>query len=99
MTASIPAGGDPKPPTKRRERTRRRRTERPDGNDARYFLVKSSGANQMELGEENPTENDAMVTSFRSGGTFAVVTEWKTNVDLADGHPVIKKEAVRRERS
>jgi hypothetical protein len=99
MTASIPAGGEPKPPTKRKERTRRRRTERPDASDARYFLVKSSGLNQMELGEETPTENDAMVTSFRSGGTFAIVTEWKTSVDLADGHPVIKKEAVRQERS
>lgn len=99
MTVTTPSISEPKPPRKKRERIRQRRAERPDGNDARYFLVKSSGANQMELGEETPTENDAMVTSFRSGGTFAVVTEWKTNVDLADGHPVIKKEAVRRERS
>ena len=99
MTATTPAISEPKQPAKKRERIRRRRTERPDGNDARYFLVKSSGANQMELGEETPTENDAMVTSFRSGGTFAVVTEWKTAVDVTDGQPVIKKEAVRRERS
>jgi hypothetical protein len=53
----------------------------------------------MELGEEAPTENDAMVTAFRTGGTFAEVTEWKTNVDLTDGRPVIKKEAVQREKS
>jgi hypothetical protein len=53
----------------------------------------------VELGEEAPTENDAMVTAFRTGGTFAVVTEWKTTVDLTDGRPVIKKEAVRREKS
>jgi hypothetical protein len=99
MTASTPAAGEPKPPVKKRERIRRRRAERSEANDTRYFLVKSSAAGQMELGEETPTENDAMVTSFRSGGTFAVVTEWKTNVDLADGHPVIKKEAVRREKS
>jgi hypothetical protein len=84
---------------KRKERVRRRRGERAEENGARYFLVKASGVDQMELGEEAPTENDAMVTAFRSGGTFAVVTEWKTNVDLTDGHPVIKKEPVHRERS
>lgn len=96
---TTPTISEPKPPTKKRERFRRRRVDRPDETGARYFLVKSSGANQLELGEETPTENDAMVTSFRSGGTFAVVTEWKTNVDLTDGQPVIKKEPVRRERS
>ncbi len=53
----------------------------------------------MELAEEVSTENDAMVSTFRSGGTFAVVTVWNTNVDLTDGHPVIKKEAVRREKT
>jgi hypothetical protein len=84
---------------KRKERVRRRRGERTEANSARYFLVKSSGADQMELGDEAATENDAMVTAFRSGGTFAIVTEWKTNVDLTDGHPVIKKEPVHRERS
>ncbi len=84
---------------KRKERSKRRRNERAEENGARYFLVKVSGVDQVELGEEAATENDAMVTAFRSGGTFAVVTEWKTNVDLTDGHPVIKKEPVRRERS
>ncbi len=99
MTTATPAISEAKPPAKKRERARRRRVDRPAETGARYFLVKSSGLNQMELGEETPTENDAMVTSFRSGGTFAIVTEWKTSVDLADGHPVIKKEAVRQERS
>jgi hypothetical protein len=99
MTTTTPSISEPKPLTKKRERARRRRIDRPNEAGSRYFLVKNSGATQMELGEEAPTENDAMVTSFRSGGTFAVVTEWKTNVDLIDGHPVIKKEAVQRERS
>ncbi len=99
MTTAVPAMSEPKPQAKRRERARRRRVDRPEESGARYFLVKSSGEGQIELGEEVPTENDAMITSFRSGGTFAAVTEWKTNVDLADGQPVIKKEFVRRERS
>ena len=99
MTTTTPAISEPKPPARKRERARRRRTSPSDESGTRYFLVKSSGEGQMELGEEVPTENDAMITSFRSGGTFAAVTEWKTNVDLADGQPVIKKEVVRRERS
>ena len=97
MTTMSPSTSEPKPRAKR-ERVRRRRAEREDERVARYFLVKNSLADQMELGEEALTENDAMVTAFRSGGTFAVVTEWKTNVDLTDGHPVIKKEAVQREK-
>ena len=91
--------GESKLPGRKSGRPRRRRTERADGGGARYFLTKTTGTDKLELGEEVPTENDAMVTGFRSGGTFAVVTEWKTNVDLTDGHPVIKKEAVQREKS
>ena len=98
MTTIAPATSEPKPPTKKRERARRRRTDRNDENSARYFLVKGS-AGQMELGGEAPTENDAIVTAFRTGGTYAVVTEWKTEVDLTDGRPVIKKEAVQRGKS
>ena len=49
----------------------------------------------MELGQEVASENEAMVESFRVGGSFAVVTEWKAQVDLATGVPVIKKEAVK----
>jgi hypothetical protein len=86
-------------PTSRKRERARRRAERAANAVARYFLVKSSGLSQLELGEEVPTENDAMVAAFRSGGTFAVVAEWKANVDLTDGRPVIKKEAVRREKS
>ncbi len=99
MATESAAVSESKSQPKRKERVRHRRVERPDENGARYFLVKSSGADEMELGDETATENDAMVTAFRSGGTFAVVTEWKANVDLSDGHPVIKKEPVRRERS
>jgi hypothetical protein len=39
-----------------------------------------------------------MVESFRVGGSFAVVTEWMAEVDLATGVSVIKKEAVKSEK-
>ena len=92
------AVSESKPPVKQRERVRRHRGARTDEAGARYFLVKTSSADKMELAEEAASESEAMVTAFRSGGSFAVVTEWKTNADLSNGQPVIKKEAVRRER-
>ena len=99
LTAEPPAGvGDPKPPAKTRERVKRRRGGRIEESGARFFLVKTSGTDKMELGEEAASESEAMVTAFRTGGSFAVVTEWKTNADLSNGQPVIKKEAVRKER-
>ena len=53
----------------------------------------------MELGQEVASENEAVVESFRVGGSFAAVTEWKAQVDLATGVPVIKKEAVKSEKN
>ena len=90
--------GEPKAQAKKQESTKRRRGGRTDDSGARYFLVKTSGAEKIELGEEASSESEAMVSAFRTGGTFAVVTEWKTNADLSSSLPVIKKEAVRRER-
>lgn len=99
LTAQAPvAAGEPKAPVKKQERTKHRRGGRTDDTGARYFLVKTSGTDKMELGEEASTESEAMVTAFRTGGSFAVVTEWKTNADLSNTLPVIKKEAVRKER-
>ena len=91
------AGSETKQPAKTKERTRRRRSSRVDESGARYFLVKSSASDKMELAEEAASESEAMVTAFRTGGSFAVVTEWKTTADLSNG-PVIKKEAVCKEK-
>ena len=92
------AGSETRPPAKPRERARRRKGARTDESGARYFLVKSSGSDKIELAEEADSESEAMVTAFRSGGSFAVVTEWKTIADLSNGQPVIKKEALRKEK-
>ena len=99
LTAQAPvAAGEPKAAAKKQERTKHKRGGRTDDTGARYFLVKTSGTDKMELGEEASSESEAMVTAFRTGGSFAVVTEWKTNADLSNTLPVIKKEAVRKER-
>ena len=93
-----PAAAETKPPVRMKERIRRRGAGRIDDTGARYFLVKASNADKIELGEEAATESEAIITAFRTGGSFAAVTEWKTNADLSNGQPVIKKEAVRRDR-
>ena len=97
LTPEAPAS-ESKPTAKKRERVRRHRGARTDESGARYFLVQVSSADKMELGEEAASESEAIVNAFRTGGSFAVVTEWKANADLSNGEPVIKKEAVRRER-
>ncbi len=62
----------------KRERLKRPRRGRTEESGARYFLVKGSSVDKMELGEEAASESEAMVTAFRTGGSFAAVTEWKT---------------------
>ncbi|MBL0158812.1 MAG: hypothetical protein IPP47_17140 [Bryobacterales bacterium] len=65
---------------------------------ARYFLIKASGSDGLHLGQEVASENEALTASFRASGTYAVVTEWKADVDVSSGAPVIKKEAIRHEK-
>jgi len=77
---------------------RRRGTRAAEPSTARFFLLKMSGNGTVELGQEVASENEAMVESFRVGGSFAVITEWRAEVDLATGVPVIKKEAVKSEK-
>jgi hypothetical protein len=78
---------------------RRRGARAVEPSTARFFLIKTSGNGTVELGQEVASENEAMVESFRVGGSFAAVTEWKAQVDLATGVPVIKKEAVKSEKN
>ena len=84
---------------KKSQSSRRRRGARvAEPSTSRFFLIKTSGTGTVELGQEVASENEAMVESFRVGGSFAVVTEWRAQVDLATGVPVIKKEAVKSEK-
>ena len=96
-TSSI--AGPKAPAAKKGLGPRRRRGARvAEPSTARFFLIKTSGNGTVELGQEVASENEAMVESFRVGGSFAAVTEWKAGVDLATGAPVIKKEAVKSEK-
>lgn len=83
-----------KSPVKPSVGRRRRGRQVHDPVEARFFLVKTSTNGSLELGQEVASENEAIVDSFRGGGSFVVVTEWKPIADLSNGSPVIKKEAI-----
>ena len=91
---------EPKAAAGKKERgsRRRRRIKTTEPSTARYFLIKGSGSDGLQLGQEVASENEALTASFRAGGTYAVVTEWKADVDVSAGAPVIKKEGVQREK-
>lgn len=91
---------EPKAAAPKKERTARgRRVAKPgEPSTARYFLIKASGSDGLHLGQEVASENEALTASFRASGTYAVVTEWKADVDVSSGAPVIKKEAIRHEK-
>lgn len=90
----------PKAPAGKKERSsgRRRRTKTAAPSTARYFLIKASGSDGLQLGQEVVSENEALTASFRASGSYAVVTEWKAIVDVSTGAPVIKKEGVQHEK-
>lgn len=81
-------------PRKSTPARRRRGARAGESGAARFFLVKTSSNGSLELAQEVASENEAIVESFRVGGSFAAVTEWKAQVDLSTGAPVIKKEAI-----
>ena len=83
---------------KERSSRRRRRTQTAVPSMARYFLIKASGSDGLQLGQEVASENEALTASFRASGSYAVVTEWKADVDVSTGAPVIKKEGVQHEK-
>jgi hypothetical protein len=91
---------EPKAPGGKKERSsrHRRRTQTAEPSTARYFLIKASGSDGLQLGQEVASENEALTASFRASGSYAVVTEWKANVDVSTGAPVIKKEGVQHEK-
>ena len=93
---TAPGASAPKASPARKGSAGRRRpnTRAADLASARFFLVKAANNGSLELAQEVASENEAIVESFRGGGSFAVVTEWKPIVDLSNGSPVIKKEAI-----
>jgi hypothetical protein len=72
-------------------RGRRRRNQ--DGARARFFLAKQgSNLKVLELGEEVPTEGEALIRALKSEQPFYVVTAWKAVTEQNGKGPVIVKQ-------
>jgi len=75
---------------------RRRRWEMSPA-DVRYFLPKAgTSLEHPELGREIPSENEALVESFRTSQPFYTLVAWKAVPEMEDGAPKIVKEALKR---
>lgn len=75
-----------------RSRRKRKNSEPPN---ARYFLSKPGATlKSPELGQEVPTEGEALIQSFRSDKVFYIVSVWKAVPHQNGGEPVITKESV-----
>jgi hypothetical protein len=72
-------------------RGRRRRNQ--DDARARFFLAKQgSTLKVLELGEEVPTEGEALIRALKSEQPFYVVTAWKAIAEQNGKGPVIVKQ-------
>jgi len=72
-------------------RGRRRRNQ--DDSRARFFLAKQgSTLKVLELGEEVPTEGEALVRALKSEQPFYVVTAWRAVTEQNGKGPVIVKQ-------
>ncbi len=82
-------------PAQQEEQTRRKRKNGSDHARPRYFLPKAgSSLKSPELGQELPTEGEALVRSFQSNQHFFVLTVWRADAEQNGGNPVIMKQAV-----
>jgi len=65
----------------------------------RFFLTKNGSNGIPELDREVDDENTAMVEALKIGGTYIILSEWRSIVDNATkGRPLITKEAVSKDK-
>ena len=74
----------------------RRRRSHDDNAKPRFFLAKQgSDLKVLELGDEVPTEGDALIKALKSDEPFYVLTAWKAVAEQnGKGGPVIVKQPV-----
>ena len=82
------------PPGSQPARIKRPRRSRQQGEEvARYFLAKEgSTPSKPELGEEVPTEGDALIKAFQTkSGVVYVLHSYKAEAEIQGGSPVLVK--------
>jgi hypothetical protein len=79
------------------DRNGRRRRWEMTGENIRYFLPKPGGSSERpELGQEMPSEGEALVQAFKSGQVFYTVVAWKAVPEISGNEPKIVKQALTR---
>lgn len=79
------------------DRTGRRRRWEMTSENVRYFLPKSGSSNERpELGQEMPSEGEALVQAFKSGQVFYTLVAWRAVPEINGGEPRIVKQALSR---
>ncbi|AXC15414.1 hypothetical protein ACPOL_6170 [Acidisarcina polymorpha] len=75
--------------------TNARKGRKPRGSEgiARFFLAKEGSSPQKpELGEEAPTESDALIKAFQQkAGVIYVVSAFRAEAEIQGGTPVLVK--------
>jgi hypothetical protein len=82
------------PPASQPARIKRPRRSRQQGEEvARYFLAKEgSTPSKPELGEEVPSEGDALIKAFQTkSGVVYVLHGYKAEAEIQGGSPVLVK--------
>lgn len=84
-------------PSAASDRTGRRRRWEMTNDNVRYFLPNSESSDeQPELGQEMPTEGEALVQAFKSGQIFYTLVAWRAIPDISGNEPRIVKQALSR---
>jgi hypothetical protein len=86
---------EPRPPQQLPVNAGSRKARKSRGSEeiARFFLAKEGSSPQKpELGEEAPTENDALIKAFQQkAGVIYVVSAFRAEAEIQGGNPVLVK--------
>ena len=92
MNETSAGNGNPGPAS---EKNGRRRRWEMTSDNVRFFLpTPGSSSDTPELGQEVPSEGDALVHAFKSGEVFYTVVAWKAVTEMNGNEPRIVKQAV-----
>lgn len=79
------------------DRSGRRRRWEMTSENVRYFLPKAGiSTDKPELGQEMPTEGEALVEAFKSGQIFYTLVTWRAVPEMNGSEPRIVKRALPR---
>lgn len=77
---------------------RARKSRQPGEESARYFLGKAgSPSARVELGDEVPNENQALIKAFQQAGVIYVVMSYRVEAEIQGGNPILVKRPLQKQ--